>query len=113
MKRQELFRMLKVGDRVLVSGETTYSYFWGGIETKNWKRGLRGKIINAVVTKAPATVIQRTDHMVYVELDKSRKPHLTYSCVPECDGIWTIPQKQYMCISIGDACCGDKVIELM
>ena len=109
---------LNIGNRVAVSGITTYSYFWGGIETKQtrhkkWKRGVNGEIINAVAYKSPGTVIQVTDHMVYIELDDSRKPYATKSSIPECDGIWTVPQKQYACVSIGDLACGDKVVEII
>lgn len=109
---------LNIGNRVTVTGITTYSYFWGGIETKEtkhkkWKRGVNGEIINAVAYKCSGTVIQITDHMIYIELDDSRKPYLTRSCLPEINGIWTVPQKQYACVSIGDIVCGDKVVEII
>lgn len=109
---------LNIGNRVTVTGTTSYSYYWGGIETKEtghkkWKRGANGEIINAVAYKAPGTVIQVTDHVVYIELDDSRKPYVTKSTIPECDGISIFPKKQYACVSIGDLACGDKVVEII
>lgn len=113
MKRVSLFKQLHIGDKVLVSGVTSYSYYWGGIETKYWKRGTYGEIINKVAHKEPATVIQVTEHVVYLELDNSRKSYLTKSNIPEMDGVWVIPQKNIASVSIGDITCGDKIIELM
>lgn len=110
--KKKAFEQLVVGTRVYYTGDTNYSYHWGSIETRNYRKE-GNKVINRIAKREPATVIQNTGHCVYLKLDNYRHPYMTKSTIPECDGIWVIPQEQFACVSIGDYVSGMKKIEVM
>lgn len=110
MRRQltmeEAFKQFKVGDRIRFTGFSSYSYFEGKGSTicKNEQKGELG------------TVIQTTDHLIVIKLDKidgMHQKHRTKSDIcKEWDGIDILPSEHYANVSLGDYCCGDKYLVL-
>lgn len=87
-----------VGQRVLYSGRTNYSY-------------ADGKEMKYAVKNAKATIITKTKHNVVVQLDDYRQPYRTKSALKDMDAIEVIPPKQYAVITECDLACGDKHLE--
>ena len=104
MTKKELFNQFKVGDRVLFSGFSNYSYHEG-------KHFMSDKNIQH---KELGTVISRSDTSITVKLDKiegNHKPHRTNCSLLEWDSIEVLPMEHYAVIGLGDFICSDKKLE--
>ena len=102
---QEVFYSFKVGDRVLFSGCSNYSYF-EGVEEKTHRYIQKNEL---------GTVISRSETSITIKLDKiegKHRPHRFTSSLPELNGIDVLPMEHYAVIGIGDFVCGDKKIKL-
>ena len=87
-----------VGQRVLYTGRTNYSY-------------ADGKEMKYAVKKAKATIIKKTRHNVLVQLDDYRPSYRTQSSFVLLNAIDVIPPKQYAIITECDLACGEKHLE--
>ena len=87
----------RIGQRVLYSGRTSYS--WGDSEVHN------------AASKKLATIINKTENNITLELDEYRKPYRTKSSFPTLNAIDVIPVKQYAVVTECDLACGCKTVD--
>ena len=102
---QEVFNSFRVGDRVLFSGTSNYSYF-EGVEEKTHRNKQKNEL---------GTIVSRSDVNITIKLDKiegKHRPHRFVSSLPELNGVDVLPMEHYAVIGIGDFFSGDKKIKL-
>ena len=87
-----------IGQRVIYSGKTNYSYYEGK-EPVNFAKNEYG------------TVISVSENNVTVMLDKYKHRYTTTSAIPYLDGVDVIPIKQYAVVTEGSLACGDQTLK--
>ena len=87
----------RIGQRVIYSGRTNYS--WGD------------SVVHCIASKELATVVNKTDNNITLELDNYRKPYRTSSSIIFLNAIDVIPTKQYAVVAESDLACGCKVVD--
>ena len=87
-----------IGQRVLYSGRTNYSYYEGK-EPMNFAKGAIG------------TVVSVSNNNVVVKLDKYRKPYRTKSTIVYMDSVDVLPIHQYAVVTEGSLACGDQTLQ--
>lgn len=87
----------RVGQHVIYSGRTNYS--WGDSD------------VHHVASKKLATIINKTENNITLQLDDYRRPYRTESSIPFLNGVDVIPVKQYAIVTECDLACGCKVVD--
>ena len=77
-----------VGQRVIYSGKTNYSYD---------EKKIASKKVGTIITKSAANVV--------IQLDEYMKPYRTNT------GVDVLPPKQYAVVTESDLACGSKTME--
>ena len=87
-----------IGERVVYSGRTNYSYYEGK-EPMKFAKNERG------------TIVSVSNNNVVVKLDDYRKPYRTTSTIPYMDSVDVLPIHQYAVVTEGNLACGEQTLK--